>query len=141
MRVIPLSPSAGSEGVRAVRANEVVCLLADRDLTGDGIEVEFFGERTTLPGGPAMMTLRGGAPLCAAGCYFRDDGRHMTQILPPISRARSGRIRTDLARVTQDLAHSFEDLIRAEPTHWHLLQPNWPSDRGADPAATDHGMG
>jgi KDO2-lipid IV(A) lauroyltransferase len=141
MRVIPLSPSAGTEVLRAVHANEVVCLLADRDLTGDGVEVEFFGERTTLPGGPAMLTLRGGAPLCAAGCYFGDDGRHMTQILPPISAARAGRIRTDLTRVTQDLAHCFEDLIRAEPTHWHLLQPNWPSDRGADPAATDHGMG
>jgi lauroyl/myristoyl acyltransferase len=137
MRVIPLSPSAGTEVLSAVRANEVVCLLADRDLTGDGIDVEFFGERTTLPGGPAMLTLRGGAPLCPAGCYFRSDGRHETQILPPISRQRSGRIRDDLTRVTQDLAHRFEDLIRAAPTHWHLLQPNWPSDRptrAEDPA-------
>ena len=50
-----------------MRANEVVCLLADRDLTGDGIEVEFFGERTTLPGGPALLALRGGAPLLPAG--------------------------------------------------------------------------
>ena len=55
----------------ALRNNEVVCLLADRDLTGDGVEVEFFGERTTLPGGPAMLALRGGAPLLPAGCYFR----------------------------------------------------------------------
>ena len=53
-----------------MRDNEVVCLLADRDLTGDGVEVEFFGERTTLPGGPAMLALRGGAPLLPAGCYF-----------------------------------------------------------------------
>ena len=49
--------------------------------------------------------------------------------------ARTGRLRDDLARVTQDLAHRFEDLIREAPTHWHLLQPNWPSDRGSDPAA------
>src|SRR5262249_1540417 len=63
MRVIPLSPTAGTEVLQALRANEVVCLLADRDLTGDGVEVEFFGERTTLPGGPAMLALRSGAPL------------------------------------------------------------------------------
>src|SRR5205807_2311548 len=107
MRVIPLSPSAGTEVLRAVRDNEVVCLLADRDLTGDGIGVEFFGERTTLPGGPAMLTLRGGAPLLPAGCYFRTQGRHLTRILPPVSRERSGRIRTDLTRVTQELAHRF----------------------------------
>jgi KDO2-lipid IV(A) lauroyltransferase len=141
MRVIPLSPSAGTEVLRALRNNEVVCLLADRDLTGDGVEVEFFGERTTLPGGPAMLALRSGAPLHPAGCYFRHSGRHMTQILPAIPVARSGRIRDALGRVTQELAHRFEDLIRVAPTHWHLLQPNWPSDRGSDPAPAGPGVG
>ena len=58
----------------------------------------------------------------------------MTQILPADpGRSASGRIRDDLGRVTQDLAHRFEDLIRVAPTHWHLLQPNWPSDRGRRP--------
>jgi lauroyl/myristoyl acyltransferase len=140
MRVVPLGPAAGTEVLKAVHANEVVCLLADRDLTGDGVEVEFFGERTTLPGGPALVALRGGAPLLPAGCYFRDHGSHETTILPPVPTARSGRIRDDLARVTQDLAHRFEDLIRVAPTHWHLLQPNWPSDRGSDPAPAHSGM-
>jgi lauroyl/myristoyl acyltransferase len=135
MRVVPLSPSAGTEVLRAVRNNEVVCLLCDRDLTGDGVPVDFFGERTTLPGGPAMLALRGGAPLLPAGCYFRPDGRHETRILPAVPAERRGRIRDDVARVTQELAYRFEDLIRAAPTHWHLLQPNWPSDgRAAAPA-------
>ena len=143
MRVISLSPSAGTDVLRALRANEVVCLLADRDLTGDGIGVDFFGERTTLPGGPAMSALRSGAPLLPVGCYFLPHGDSRADIRAPLdttrSRARSGagRLRDDLARVTQDLAHAYEDLIRVEPTHWHLLQPNWPSDRapfpGSDP--------
>jgi KDO2-lipid IV(A) lauroyltransferase len=145
MRVIPLSSSAGTEVLQALRANEVVCLLADRDLTGDGVEVEFFGERTTLPGGPAMLALRSGAPLCPVGCYFRPGGAHVTEILPRLDTARTGRIRADMARVTQALADRFEDLIRAEPTHWHLLQPNWPSDLVAggasDPAPSGAGMG
>jgi KDO2-lipid IV(A) lauroyltransferase len=146
MRVIPLSSSAATDVLKAVRANEVVCLLADRDLTGDGIEVEFFGERTTLPGGPALTALRGGTPLMPVGCYFMDHGDSRAVILPPLptsrsradgtarsradgtARSRAGRLRDDLARVTQDLAHAYEDLIRVEPTHWHLLQPNWPSD-------------
>ncbi|MFI5052833.1 MAG: phosphatidylinositol mannoside acyltransferase [Acidimicrobiia bacterium] len=131
MRVVALSPTAGTEVLRAVRNNEVVCLLCDRDLTGDGIEVEFFGERTTLPGGPAMLALRGGAPVLPAGCYFRSQGRHETHILPPVPAERHGRLRDDLAAVTQNLAYRFEELIRAAPTHWHLLQPNWPSDRVA----------
>ncbi|HEY3671854.1 MAG TPA: phosphatidylinositol mannoside acyltransferase [Acidimicrobiia bacterium] len=157
MRVIPLSPSAGTDVLKAVRANEVVCLLADRDLSGDGIGVEFFGERTTLPGGPAMTALRGGAPLLPVGCYFMDHGDSRADIRGPLDTSRSraddtsrsradgtarsraegartGRLRDDLTRVTQDLAHAYEDLIRVDPTHWHLLQPNWPSDTAGDRA-------
>jgi KDO2-lipid IV(A) lauroyltransferase len=129
MRVIALSPTAGAEVLRALRANEAVCLLCDRDLTGDGVEVEFLGERTTLPAGPAMLALRSGAPLIAVGCYFRPHGRHELRILDPIDTGRTGGIRDDVMRVTQELARRFEDLIREQPEHWHLLQPNWPSDR------------
>jgi lauroyl/myristoyl acyltransferase len=128
MRVIPLSSRAGTEVLAALRANEAVCLLCDRDLTGDGVSVEFFGERTTLPAGPATLSLRSGAPLLPVGCYFRPAGRQEIRILEPIPTERTGRIREDVARVTQALAHRFEDLIRVAPTHWHLMQPNWPSD-------------
>ena len=96
MRVIPLSPTAGAEVLRALRANHVVCLLCDRDLTGDGVEVEFLGERTTLPAGPATLALRSGAPLVAVGCYFRPHGCHEIRILDPIDTERKGRIRDDV---------------------------------------------
>ncbi|MDQ1458744.1 MAG: phosphatidylinositol dimannoside acyltransferase, partial [Actinomycetota bacterium] len=43
---------------------------------------------------------------------------------------RVGSLRDDISRLTQQLAYEFEGLIRAEPTQWHLLQPNWPSDGG-----------
>jgi KDO2-lipid IV(A) lauroyltransferase len=129
MRVIPLSTQAATDVLAALHANHAVCLLCDRDLTGDGIEVEFFGERTTLPGGPALTALRSGAVLIPVGCYFLPHGRQRLQIGPPLPTERRGRIRDDVARVTQDLAHRFEDLIRVAPEHWHLMQPNWPSDR------------
>ena len=48
----------------------------------------------------------------------------------PIPAEREGRLRDDVVRVTQVLAHELEDLIRAAPEQWHLLQPNWPSDPG-----------
>ena len=55
-----------------------MCLLSDRDIGGGGVEVEFFGERTTLPGGPATLALRTGAPLLPAGRVLRaaGDGHH-----------------------------------------------------------------
>ncbi len=132
MYVVPLGPGAGTAVVRALRDNHVVCLLSDRDLTGDGPEVEFFGERTTLPAGPAAMALRTGAPILPTGVYFtpRVDG-HYGFVRPPMTVERSGgRLRDDIARITQDVAHELEGLIRRAPTQWHLFQANWPSDPG-----------
>ncbi len=130
MTVIPLGPGAGTDVVVALKANHSVCLLCDRDLDGRGVEVDFFGERTTLPAGPATLALRTRAPLLPVACYF--DGRHHhAQVLPPVPAERRGRLKDDVARVTQDLAHRLEELIAAAPHQWHLLQPNWPSDRAA----------
>ncbi len=130
MEVIPLGPDAGRGVLRALRANRVVCLLCDRDIAGDGVEVEFFGERTTLPAGPATLALRTGAPLLPVAVYFRPRGGHRGLVQPPLPAERQGRLRDDVVRVTQDLARRFEELIRAAPEQWHLLQPNWPSDLG-----------
>jgi KDO2-lipid IV(A) lauroyltransferase len=129
MRVVPLGPHAGTEMLASLRRNEAICLLCDRDLNGDGVEVDFFGECTTLPAGPATLALRSGAPLVPVGCYFLPDERGEAQIGPPIPTERTGSIRADVVRITQELAHRFEALIRAEPEQWHMLQPNWPSDR------------
>jgi KDO2-lipid IV(A) lauroyltransferase len=118
--------------MRALRDNHVVCLLADRDLQGGGPEVEFFGERTTLPPGPAMLGLRTGAPILPTGVYFtpRVDG-HAAWVRPPLPIARTDAgLRADVARTTQLLAHELEILIRRAPSQWHLFQPNWPSDPG-----------
>ena len=132
MRVVSLGPSAGAEVSAALRRNDVVCLLSDRDIQRTGIEVEFFGERTTIPGGPATLALRSGAPLLPTAVYFTDrtDG-HFGVVRPPVDTTRSGgRLREDVARVSQDLASELEHLIRRAPHQWHLFQPNWPSDPG-----------
>jgi phosphatidylinositol dimannoside acyltransferase len=128
--VIPLGPDAATASVRALAANRALCLVSDRDLAGGGVEVDFFGERTTLPAGPALLALRSGAPLLPVAVYHRH-GRNHGVVRPPLDTSRQGKLRADTARVTQDLAHALEDLIRAAPEQWHLTQPNWPSDRGA----------
>jgi lauroyl/myristoyl acyltransferase len=129
MTVVPLGPSAGSAVLRALRANEVVCLLSDRDLGGGGLPVTFFGEVTRLPAGPAMLSLRTGAPVLPTAVYFTGerDG-HLGVVGSPLVVTRSKDRRQDLARFTQALAVELEGLIRRAPEQWHLFQPNWPSD-------------
>jgi len=128
MTVVAADAHAGAAVARALAANHVVCLLCDRDLAGTGIAVDFFGERTTLPGGPATLALRTGAPLVAMAVYSDRHG-HEAVLRPPLDTARRTTLRADVARVTQDVARELEILIRRAPDQWHLLQPNWPSDR------------
>lgn len=108
-----------------IRRGAAVCLLCDRDLKGRGVEVEFFGERTTLPIGPAALAIRTGAPMLMAACYFTSSGHKL--VLEPLPVPDNGD--EDLVAVTQRIASGLEHLIRAAPEQWHLLQPNWPSDR------------
>lgn len=128
MEVIALGPDAASAVLRALRENRVVCLLSDRDLAGDGVPVEFFGEETTLPAGPATLAFRTGATLLPAAVYFRPHGHHFIRLGPPLAVVREGRLREDVTRVMQDLAHRFEESVRMAPEQWHVMQPNWPSD-------------
>jgi lauroyl/myristoyl acyltransferase len=134
MTVVPLGPTAGATVLRALRANHVVCLLSDRDLQGGGVPVDFFGEKTTLPAGPATLAIRTGAPILPTAVYFTPerDG-HFGLVRPPIPIVRTGRLRDDVAAVTQALAFELEGLIRRAPEQWHLFQPNWPSDPGYQP--------
>lgn len=132
MQVIAAGPDAATRCRAALADNHLLCLLSDRLLEGtSGVEVEFFGERTSLPAGPAMLALRTGATLLPAAVYFdRRTDHHLGVVRPPIDTARTGRMREDVLRVTADLARAFEHLVRRAPTQWHLLQPNWPSDSG-----------
>lgn len=131
MTVVPLGPGAAAACAKALKQNEVLALLCDRDISGGGIEVEFFGERTTLPAGPATLSLRTGAPVVPTAVYFtqRGDG-HLGVIHPPITIERTGKLRDDVTTFTQVLAADLESLIRRAPEQWHLFQPNWPSDPG-----------
>lgn len=127
--VVALGPSSGTAILAALKRNEVVGLVADRDLSGTGAEVDFFGERTTLPAGPATLALRTGAPIIPAAIYFNDDPGHFGLVRPPLPIERVGRLRDDVTRLTQLLADELAYLIRRAPEQWHVFQPNWPSDR------------
>jgi len=129
MEIVPLGPDAGRSIVKAIKQAHVIALLCDRDIGGGGTEVTFFGETTTLPAGPAVLALRTGAPLIPTGVYDQGGGHHHAILRPPIPAERRGSFRDDVARITQAMAYDLEGLIRRAPEQWHLLQPNWPSDR------------
>ncbi len=134
LTIVPLGAEASGVLLRTLKAGKLVGLLCDRDIGGNGVDVEFFGERTTMPAGPAMLALRTGAVLLPTAVYSGPGIEHTAVIMPPVPTERTGRLRQDVARVTQLIASDLEQLIGRAPEQWHLFQPNWPSDGAAGSA-------
>src|ERR1700733_12615370 len=76
MEVLPASGGARPFGILAprLRAANIVVLPCDRDATGSGIEVEFFGEKAKMMAGPAALAVQTGAALLPAVLWFTEDG-------------------------------------------------------------------
>lgn len=129
MEILPLS--GGERPVfdvleERVRQAAVVPLLADRDLTPRGIEVEFFGGRTKMPAGPALLALRTGAPLYAVDMWFDADAAvgHLAGPIPMPDPAE-GPLDVRVRIVTQRVADEFAKGIARHPQDWHMLQRFW----------------
>lgn len=105
-----------------LRENKLVCLMSDRDLSRSGVEVDFFGERTRLPAGPAKLAITTGAHLIPAHVYYDGDDC-VINLQEPLDTS-SG----DVTAVTQALADRFASNIAAHPADWHMMQPQWLAD-------------
>jgi KDO2-lipid IV(A) lauroyltransferase len=131
MRIIPLR---GGERPplkileECLRAGHVVPLLADRDLSTRGIEVEFFGGRTRMPGGPALLALRTGAPLFAVAMWYEPDAPCGT-LLGPLPLPADGPLDQRVRVLTQRVADALATGIADHPADWHMLQRLWLSER------------
>jgi lauroyl/myristoyl acyltransferase len=139
MEVVPLTGGPGNtyaELLRRLRAGALVCLLADRDLTTSGVEVDFFGAPARFPAGPAALALATGAPLLPVTLWYPGPGEPpgwRGRIHPAVPPPSEGSRRQKIAAMTQALADVFAEAIAAHPTDWHMLQRVWVTD--PDPAA------
>lgn len=118
-----------------LRENRVVCLLADRDLSRNGVEVDFFGEPTRMPGGPALLAATTGAALLPVATWFTTDG--WRQVINEPVPVPAGRLRDQVPAITQELARYFEKDIAAHPADWHMLQRLWLADLPPRPPRPD----
>ncbi|MCZ2820032.1 phosphatidylinositol mannoside acyltransferase [Modestobacter sp. VKM Ac-2977] len=128
MRVVPLT---GGERPSSAVLREwladggTACLLMDRDLSGSGVPVTFFGRRTTMPGGPALAAAQTGAALLPAVCQFDGMGWQFV-VHPPVPLDGPGRLRARVTWATQQVADAFATTIAERPEDWHVLGRVWP---------------
>jgi lauroyl/myristoyl acyltransferase len=114
-----------------LQAGGVIALLCDRDLSGRGIPVTLFGEETTLPAGPISLADRTGAIVLPVGTYFDHGAGHSFEVYPPLDLPTGDDQAERIREGTQRLAEVVERIVRRAPEQWHLIQPNWPSDRAS----------
>jgi KDO2-lipid IV(A) lauroyltransferase len=133
MEVLPLTGGKNTflGLVRRLKSGGLVCLVAERDLTDRGVEVQFFGETTKLPAGPAALALSTGATLLAVTLWY--EGDHQEALVhPPIEVPAEGTREQKIAAMSQGVADAFASGIAEHPAHWHMLQKLWLAD--LDPA-------
>ncbi len=145
--VLPASGGNSRFGILAqrLRAGGLVCLPADRDVTGGGTEVEFFGEKARMMGGPAALAVQTGAALMPVTLWYegRDWVAHIHEEIPV---PEDGSRRDKVAAMTQEMARVFEAGIAAHPQDWHMLQrvfvADWvemPGEQAAEDASDASG--
>ena len=108
--------------VERLRANRPVCLMADRDLSRNGVEVDFFSEPTRMPAGSAKLAIETGADLLAVHSWYTAHGWEFSTSPPLDTSSR------DVTAITQKLADIFARNIAAHPADWHMMQPQWLAD-------------
>lgn len=132
-----LGPGLFSELTRTLDRGEIVFLVADRDVGGSGIILPFFGRETPLPAGPALLSLRTGAPILPTFVRRRPDGRLdgvigpplATDTLPDDSDTGSVRPRARVRAITRLVTEQLEYHIGRNPEQWTVLQHVWGSSR------------
>jgi KDO2-lipid IV(A) lauroyltransferase len=124
---------------RRLRAGKLVCLVADRDLSNTGVEVDFFGEKALMPAGPAALALQTGAALHPVACWFVGDTEWGACVYDEVPVPAEGTRQEKIAVMTQEMTRRFEEGIREHPEDWHMLQKLFLAD--LDPARLARGRG
>ncbi|MFE9767306.1 phosphatidylinositol mannoside acyltransferase [Streptomyces sp. NPDC005808] len=129
MEVLPHSGgTAFGTLARRLRDGGLVCLVAERDLSASGVEVEFFGEATRMPAGPALLAQQTGALLLPVTLWYDDSPVMQGRVHPPVEVPEAGTRAEKTSAMTQALADAFATGIADHPEDWHMLQRLWLKD-------------
>lgn len=112
--------------IKRAREKRLIALVADRDLSDSGIEVNFFDGKAKMPAGPAVIAMKTGLPLVVAHVTYTPGGIHIDFHEVAISKKADEKIA--VTETVQEIAHLFEKGIAQKPVDWHMLQRIWIDD-------------
>ncbi len=113
--------------VEALKANKFVALLADRDFGVHGELMDFLGKKAFIPKGPAVFSLKTGAPIIPAFLIYKEDGTFRMFLEEPIYPVFSGTEEESIRNLMRQYTAVIEDKIRQYPTQWLMFRRFWPT--------------
>lgn len=123
-RVLPLGKAAKG-CLRALRNNELLGLVGDRDFVGKGLAVEFFGKKTIFPLGPAFFSLQTKAKIIPTFTLRNPDDSFDIVMSKPFEYAPCGDNKKDLREIINLYKAVFEDYIQRYPEQWYMFRRFW----------------
>ena len=126
MEVLALDSRSIVTLAQRLREGHLVALVADRDLSKSGIDVNFFGQKARMPAGPAVLAIKTEAIFLTAFVNYTERGIHITfdEIQVPVNGTQEEKV----SELVQKSADNFADGIRCYPQDWHMLQRIWIDD-------------
>lgn len=110
---------------RHLHGNGTVAIAIDRDLTGDGLPLPFFGHPTSIPVGVVDIAIRSNATLVPAWSVRRR-GKLCLHALPAVGYDPAAPRDAEVRRVAATVLSRFEPVIAQNADQWHVLDPIWP---------------
>ena len=111
---------------RCLKKNEVLGILPDQN-ESDGVFVDYFGRPAATATGPAVLSLRSGAPMVPFFAHRLPDGRYLARAYPRIEFEPSGDEERDIRDLTALFTAAIEREVRQHPTQWLWLHDRWKS--------------
>ena len=124
MEVLDLNSRSIAVLSQRLRAGKLIALVADRDLSKNGIPVNFFGKGAQMPAGPALLAIQTGADLITAFVKYEDVGIRII-FEEAIAVPESGSVQEKAAAMTQIMADRFAKHLVVNTVDWHMMQRIW----------------
>jgi KDO2-lipid IV(A) lauroyltransferase len=125
--LFPPKPASVSvkKSLNALRRNEILYLVADEQQIRGGLPVPFFGQTAYTAPGPAIFSLKTGAPILPM-FIVREAGTPRTlRIGSPVEVERTSDEKKDAERLTAEFTRVIEEIVRQYPDQWPWLNRRW----------------
>jgi KDO2-lipid IV(A) lauroyltransferase len=113
------------EILKSLRKGHILALMVDQDNGKQGIFVKFFNDWASAPTGPALISLKTGAPIVPLAMFPDYNHKHQLKIFPPIMPQQFSNDPDGQQKLTARYTTILENLIRKQPEQWFWLHRRW----------------